>query len=186
MRKKKALIFGISGQDGAYLSHFLLSKKYDVIGTTRNKSKKNLFRLHKLQIKHKIKILKGEATGNESLKSFYGKDLARAHFYAGIRFSILGNNKMALSHFKKADDIGWQYHIESGSFLPEMIMARGEIRRLSGDSWLLRFADGKISERSSDEELLMEQVREEDSLTARALLANIRFEITIFYVFKHT
>ena len=62
MRKKKALIFGISGQDGAYLSHFLLSKKYDVIGTTRNKSKKNLFRLHKLQIKHKIKILKGEVT----------------------------------------------------------------------------------------------------------------------------
>ena len=126
-----------------------------------------------------VKILKGEATGNESLKSFYGKDLARAHFYAGIRFSILGNNKMALSHFKKADDIGWQYHIESGSFLPEMIMARGEIRRLSGDSWLLRFADGKISERSSDEELLMEQVREEDSLTARALLANIRFEIAL-------
>ena len=54
-----------------------------------------------------VKILKGEATGYESLKSFYGKDLARAHFYAGIRFSILGNNKLALSHFKKADDIGW-------------------------------------------------------------------------------
>ena len=29
---KKALIFGVSGQDGAYLSLFLLSKNYNVTG----------------------------------------------------------------------------------------------------------------------------------------------------------
>ena len=28
MRKKKALITGISGQDGAYLTHLLISKNY--------------------------------------------------------------------------------------------------------------------------------------------------------------
>ena len=33
---KKALIIGISGQDGAWLSKLLLEKKYSVIGTTRN------------------------------------------------------------------------------------------------------------------------------------------------------
>ncbi len=33
---KKALIIGISGQDGAWLSKLLLEKKYNVIGTTRN------------------------------------------------------------------------------------------------------------------------------------------------------
>ena len=40
MKKKIALIFGVSGQDGAYLAHFLLSKNYNIIGITRNNSKK--------------------------------------------------------------------------------------------------------------------------------------------------
>ena len=48
--KKTAIIFGITGQDGAYLSHFLLQKGYKVIGTTRNKSSTNLFRLKKLNV----------------------------------------------------------------------------------------------------------------------------------------
>ena len=40
--KKKAVIFGISGQDGAYLANFLVGKNYKIIGITRNLSKKNL------------------------------------------------------------------------------------------------------------------------------------------------
>ena len=32
----KALIFGITGQDGSYLSRFLLKKGYEVHGVTRN------------------------------------------------------------------------------------------------------------------------------------------------------
>ena len=41
MKKRTALIFGISGQDGSYLAHLLLQKKYNVIGLTRNISKNN-------------------------------------------------------------------------------------------------------------------------------------------------
>ena len=59
--KKKAVIFGISGQDGAYLANFLVGKNYKIIGITRNLSKKNLFRLKKLNILRKIKLLKGTA-----------------------------------------------------------------------------------------------------------------------------
>ena len=62
MKKKNALIFGISGQDGAYLAHFLISKNYNVIGTTRNNTKKNLNRLLKLNIHKKVKIIKGQAS----------------------------------------------------------------------------------------------------------------------------
>ena len=40
MKKKIAVIFGISGQDGAYLADFLLKKNYKVIGLTRKKIKK--------------------------------------------------------------------------------------------------------------------------------------------------
>ena len=49
-QKKAALIFGISGQDGSYLAHLLLKKNYKVIGITRRKTKKNLFRLISLKI----------------------------------------------------------------------------------------------------------------------------------------
>ena len=34
--KKKALICGVSGQDGAYLARLLLSNGYDVYGTSRD------------------------------------------------------------------------------------------------------------------------------------------------------
>ena len=40
---KKALITGITGQDGAYLSKYLLKKGYEVIGTSRNLEKKENF-----------------------------------------------------------------------------------------------------------------------------------------------
>ena len=35
---KTALIFGVNGQDGSYLSEFLLKKKYIVHGTRRYSS----------------------------------------------------------------------------------------------------------------------------------------------------
>ena len=60
MKKKKikSLIFGISGQDGSYLSHFLINKEHDVCGTTRNSSKNNLKNLVRLGILKKVKIIK--------------------------------------------------------------------------------------------------------------------------------
>ena len=35
MKKKRALITGITGQDGSYLCEFLLNKNYEVFGTRR-------------------------------------------------------------------------------------------------------------------------------------------------------
>ena len=40
MIKKKAFIIGITGQDGSYLSKFLIEKNYLVYGYTRSKKKK--------------------------------------------------------------------------------------------------------------------------------------------------
>jgi GDPmannose 4,6-dehydratase len=54
--KKTALITGISGQDGAYLSKFLLKKNYNVIGTDRRSSRDDKWRLRYLQIENKILI----------------------------------------------------------------------------------------------------------------------------------
>jgi len=51
---KKALITGVSGQDGAYLAKFLLKKNYKIIGTTKSLSRINKWRLKKLNIEKKI------------------------------------------------------------------------------------------------------------------------------------
>ena len=58
MKKKKAFIVGVSGQDGAYLSKYLYGKKYLVYGYTRSLSKKNLRNLETLKIINKITLRK--------------------------------------------------------------------------------------------------------------------------------
>ncbi len=47
-KKKKALIFGITGQDGAYLAEFLLKKGYEVHGVKRRSSSFNTGRIDHL------------------------------------------------------------------------------------------------------------------------------------------
>ena len=55
---KKVFIFGITGQDGSYLAHYLLNKNFAVYGFTRSKEKSNLKNLIKLNILQKIKLIK--------------------------------------------------------------------------------------------------------------------------------
>ena len=43
--KKKALIFGVTGQDGSYLSKLLLKKGYIVHGVKRRSSQPNTYRI---------------------------------------------------------------------------------------------------------------------------------------------
>ena len=51
---KTALITGISGQDGAYLSKFLLKKKYKIIGLDRRSSRDDRWRLNYLGVEKSI------------------------------------------------------------------------------------------------------------------------------------
>ena len=54
MNKKKALIFGVTGQDGSYLSEFLINKGYIVHGVIRRSSSINTKRVdHIYQDPHK-------------------------------------------------------------------------------------------------------------------------------------
>ena len=54
---KRALITGITGQDGAYLSKLLLEKGYEVWGTYRRSASVNLWRLEELGIAQDIKLV---------------------------------------------------------------------------------------------------------------------------------
>ena len=54
---KKAFITGITGQDGAYLSAFLLSKGYKVYGGYRRTSTENFWRIEELGVQDKIELV---------------------------------------------------------------------------------------------------------------------------------
>ncbi|MEX2192344.1 MAG: GDP-mannose 4,6-dehydratase [Nitrosarchaeum sp.] len=64
---KKALITGITGQDGPYLAEFLLKKGYEVIGTYRRTSHKSFERLEAFDILDKIKVIRADLTDQISL-----------------------------------------------------------------------------------------------------------------------
>ena len=57
VKKKTALITGITGQDGAYLADFLLKKNYKVYGTFRRISSPNFWRLLSLGIANKVELI---------------------------------------------------------------------------------------------------------------------------------
>jgi GDPmannose 4,6-dehydratase len=64
---KKALITGITGQDGAYLAEFLLEKKYEVHGITRRASTSNTCRIDHLIDQKKIILHTGDLTDAASI-----------------------------------------------------------------------------------------------------------------------
>jgi GDPmannose 4,6-dehydratase len=64
---KKALITGVTGQDGAYLSKLLLSKGYKVFGTFRRVSTPNFWRLQNLGIFNKINLIPADMLDMGSL-----------------------------------------------------------------------------------------------------------------------
>ena len=71
--KKTALITGISGQDGAYLSEFLLKKKYKIIGTVKKSSKSSYWRLERLGIKKKLTIEKMDLGNLKDIDKIFKK-----------------------------------------------------------------------------------------------------------------
>ena len=54
MKKKRALILGITGQDGSYLAELLLSKGYEVHGMIRRSSSVNTWRVDHLYLDPKL------------------------------------------------------------------------------------------------------------------------------------
>ncbi|MBI3032839.1 GDP-mannose 4,6-dehydratase [Candidatus Woesearchaeota archaeon] len=64
---KKALITGITGQDGAYLAQLLLKKGYKVFGTYRRTSTPNFWRLQALDVFEKVTLIPADLADMASL-----------------------------------------------------------------------------------------------------------------------
>lgn len=69
MDKKTAVIFGVTGQDGSYLSDLLLSKNYVVIGVYRRSSISNHQRIEHLKEHENFHLVGGDITDYSSVSS---------------------------------------------------------------------------------------------------------------------
>lgn len=73
---KTALIYGVTGQDGSYLSEYLLEKNYQVVGVKRRSSSLNTMRVdHLLKNygKDRFDLLHGDITDTSSVYSVVSK-----------------------------------------------------------------------------------------------------------------
>lgn len=64
---KRALITGMTGQDGAYLAKFLLEKGYEVYGTFRRTSTPNFWRLQELNVFEKVNLIPADLIDTASI-----------------------------------------------------------------------------------------------------------------------
>ncbi|WP_415324195.1 GDP-mannose 4,6-dehydratase [Candidatus Pelagibacter sp. Uisw_127] len=95
---KKALITGVTGQDGSYLSEFLLNKNYIVYGIKRKSSSLNTDRIDHIysnnKFKNKFFLIYGDLTDVNSISSIISKikpdeiyNLA-AQSHVGVSFEL--------------------------------------------------------------------------------------------------
>jgi len=64
---KRALVTGVTGQDGAYLAELLLKRRYEVYGTYRRVSSPNFWRLQSLGILDKVNLVPVDLTDTSSV-----------------------------------------------------------------------------------------------------------------------
>ena len=91
MSIKKALITGITGQDGAYLAKLLIDKDYTVYGVHARRSTDTLWRLRHLGIENEVHLLGGDVTDLSSLMRCMEKSAADEVYNLGAQ-SFVGTS----------------------------------------------------------------------------------------------
>ena len=95
MNKKIALIFGVTGQDGYYLSKFLLSKNYEVhIGTNLIPKLKNILKKNKLLFSKCLIVIDNKIP--KKFRTLLLKNLKNQKIYT-LNFNANEKNKSYLS-----------------------------------------------------------------------------------------
>jgi len=88
---KRALITGITGQDGAYLAKLLLGKGYQVFGLHARRASDTLWRLRYLDVEPEVELLEGDLTDLASLIRAMEKSQASEVYNLGAQ-SFVGTS----------------------------------------------------------------------------------------------
>jgi GDPmannose 4,6-dehydratase len=96
---RRALIVGISGQDGSYLAQLLLAKGYEVIGTSRDAQVARFDGLHRLGIFDKVRVESMSPTDFRSVFEILSK------WSPQEVYNLSGQSSVALSFAQPVDAI---------------------------------------------------------------------------------
>ncbi len=122
MSNKKALITGISGQDGAYLSKYLLKKGYQVFGGIRQNASGSPWRLNELGIENDVTLLPFEMLEENNInhvirthrfneiynlaaQSFVGNSYSNPIFTSNVNALGVARILEAVRHFSKTTKV---------------------------------------------------------------------------------
>lgn len=89
--KKKALVVGVTGQDGAYLARHLLQKGYEVFGTSRDAQTNSFSGLERLGIRDRIQCISMAVTDFRSVLQGLG------HCRPDEVYNLSGQSSVGLS-----------------------------------------------------------------------------------------
>jgi GDPmannose 4,6-dehydratase len=95
--RRRALICGVSGQDGAYLSQLLLSKGYEVWGTSRDAQMSSFALLRELKIADQVKTI------SMSLTDFRSVLQAISEVQPDEIYNLAGQSSVGLSFDQPVD-----------------------------------------------------------------------------------
>lgn len=70
----KAIIFGVTGQDGSHLAELLIEKGYEVVGVTRRTSTDNTIRLGRAKESERFRLVEGDITDAHSVREVLAKN----------------------------------------------------------------------------------------------------------------
>lgn len=110
--KKRALITGILGQDGAYLSKLLLDNNYEVYGLIRRKSIQNYYNTDYLGTTNKINFILGDMTDEYSLISII-KKIKPDEVYNLAAQSFVGSSWTIPKNTTDVNSLGVLYLLEA-------------------------------------------------------------------------
>lgn len=98
-REKRALICGVTGQDGAYLAKLLLEKGYSVAGTSRDAQVANTVNLDRLQIANRVTLESMATTDFRSVLQVISKVEPTELYY------LAGQSSVGLSFMQPAETL---------------------------------------------------------------------------------
>jgi len=114
---KRALIIGISGQDGAYLARYLLALGYEVIGTSRDADNNAFVNLERLNIKERV------TTDSLSTTDFRSVAQALQKYAPQEVYNLSGQSSVGLSFNQPGETI--ESHLQATINILEVIKFLG-------------------------------------------------------------
>jgi GDPmannose 4,6-dehydratase len=100
--KKRALIIGVGGQDGAYLSKHLLNKNYDVCGTSRDSEGRTFENLESLDVLKRLKIVTLDPGELHNVLAIIGDYLPHEIYFLSAQSSVGLSFKLPFETFNSS------------------------------------------------------------------------------------